>query len=202
VPAALGLTSCPVEVDFGTLGGVNDVSVRMLESADWAVLRELRLGALQDSPAAFYSTYERERDRDETAWRAWPQRGVAFGAWIGDAPVGMVVVMPDEDQPELADVFAMWVAPGARGSGAADALILAAVEWATVHGCDSVGLEVAPGNTRAERVYARHGFVVTDEKSIVECGLVMRRKLECRPGWRDHQPTTSAPPMGSISDTT
>jgi hypothetical protein len=40
-----------------------------------------------------------------------------------------------------------------------------------------VDLEVAPGNVRAERVYRRHGFVVTGESTTVGCGLAMRHSF-------------------------
>jgi RimJ/RimL family protein N-acetyltransferase len=147
--------------------------VRTLGPDDWEVLRDIRLAALQDSPGAFLSTYEQSLDRTETEWRAWPARGDCFAAFADGEPVGMVGVAPDE-APQSAELFARWVAPPARGSGAADALIRAAVDWARAHGCASVHLEVAAGNDRAERVYARHGFVPSGAPTMIACGLAMR----------------------------
>jgi ribosomal protein S18 acetylase RimI-like enzyme len=153
------------------------IVVRALSPQDWKVCRDLRLAALRDSPDAFYSTYEENRDRDEAAWRAWPSRGVACGAWLGGVPVGMVGIATDPDADGEADLFAMWVAPAARGSGVADALIRAALEWAAAAGARGVNLEVAPGNARAERVYARHGFVGTAQPAMIEHGLVLRFRI-------------------------
>ncbi len=48
--------------------------------------------------------------------------------------------------------------PDTRGTGAADALIAAGVEWATAAGCRAVRLQVIDGNERAERCYVRNGF--------------------------------------------
>jgi GNAT superfamily N-acetyltransferase len=149
--------------------------VRALGPQDWQTLRDLRLAALRTDPDAFYSTWQRERSREATQWQAWPRSGVAFGAWHRGEPAGLVGVAVHPETPADADLFAMWVAPAARGSGAADALIEAAVGWAAQRGCSSVRLEVAAGNTRAERVYARNGFVPVAEPTLCEGGLAMRR---------------------------
>ena len=156
---------------------VASARVRPFAPDEWAALRDIRLSALQDSPGAFYSTYEDTRDRPEVSWRAWPSQGVALGVWLDGVPVGMVGIATEAEDPRSADLFAMWVAPTARGSGAADLLVQAAVDWAQQRGCTSVSLEVASGNERAERVYARHGFVPSGEPTMVKCGLAMRRDL-------------------------
>jgi GNAT superfamily N-acetyltransferase len=150
------------------------LAVRVAEPDDWQALREVRLAALRDAPDAFYATYEQTVHRPEADWRAWPNRGVGFLAWLAGEPVGMVGVATAAADPARADLFAMWVAPPIRGSGAADALVAAALDWAREHGCASVDLEVAPGNDRAERLYARHGFVPSGEPTVIDCGLAMR----------------------------
>ena len=38
--------------------------------------------------------------------------------------------VPDGSDPDRAHLFGMWVAPAARGTGAADALVAAVVGWA------------------------------------------------------------------------
>ena len=96
-------------------------------------------------------------------------------AWLGGEPVGLVGVAPTVADPTRADLFAMWVAPAVRGSGASDALVEAALDWAREHGCRRVDLEVAPGNTRAERLYARHGFVASGEPTAIQDGVAMYR---------------------------
>ncbi len=151
--------------------------VRPFASDEWTVLRDVRLAALQDSPDAFYATYEETKDRPEDSWRAWPSHGVALGVWLDGEPVGMVGVATMADAPREADLFAMWVAPGARGTGAADLLVQGAINWAEEQSCTNVSLEVAPGNGRAERLYARHGFVPSDEPTMIKCGQAMRRAL-------------------------
>jgi ribosomal protein S18 acetylase RimI-like enzyme len=51
----------------------------------------------------------------------------------------------------------LYVAPGARGSGAADALIQACAEESRRHGAAELTWQTAKDNTRAQRVYDRVG---------------------------------------------
>jgi ribosomal protein S18 acetylase RimI-like enzyme len=148
------------------------VVVRALEPADWELLRGVRLAALLDSPGAFYSTYAETVIKPEPYWRAWPRDGVGLMAFLDGTPVGLVGVA--SNPAGYADLFAMWVAPEARGSGAADALIEAALAWAAAADLAEVRLEVAPGNERAARVYARHGFLGTDEPATCAGGRTFR----------------------------
>jgi len=151
--------------------------VRVLAPDDWELLRSLRLEALRESPSAFYSTYADTLTRTEAEWRAWPTGGAAFAAWLAGDPVGLVAVVRRTDDPEHSELIAMWVAPDARGSGAADALVRAVLGWAAESGCVAVHLEVVPGNLRARRLYARLGFVEVSEPTLVEGGIAMRAVL-------------------------
>jgi len=51
----------------------------------------------------------------------------------------------------------LFVAPAARGTGAAEQLILACVEECRQHGAAELTWQTAPGNERAQRVYDRVG---------------------------------------------
>jgi GNAT superfamily N-acetyltransferase len=70
--------------------------------------------------------------------------------------------MVDVHQPSLAPEFrelaAMWIAPAVRGTGAADAILDTAVDWARTVGAIGVRLWVVPTNAAAVRLYSRHGF--------------------------------------------
>jgi len=147
--------------------------VRALTPDDWKLRRELRLAALLDAPYAFMSTYEQALARQDSEWQTWASDGAIYAAFLDEQPAGLVGVMEREGEP-VADLFAMWVAPHARGSGVADGLIRAATEWAAERGLEAVRLEVAAGNERAERVYARHGFIRTDEEPYRLGDLTMR----------------------------
>jgi ribosomal protein S18 acetylase RimI-like enzyme len=139
------------------------VSVRQVEPADWEVVRDLRLRALRDAPAAFESTYEGEQGRSEGEWRAWLTRptGVTVVASLNGQPAGLAGgYVGDAGHVEL---VSMWVAPSARGSGVADALVDEVVRWAAGRAVPEIRLWVTRGNDAAERLYVRHGFERTGE---------------------------------------
>ena len=53
----------------------------------------------------------------------------------------------------------LWVEPGARGTGLADALIAACADLAREHGARTLSWSTAPDNHRAQAVYDRSGAV-------------------------------------------
>jgi ribosomal protein S18 acetylase RimI-like enzyme len=57
-------------------------------------------------------------------------------------------------------IWGMFVAPEARGSGAADRLMEALVAAGRTLGLRQLQLTLMAGNVRAMRLYARHGFAV------------------------------------------
>src|SRR4051812_14914270 len=108
------------------MGGIiSPVEIRRIASGDAPLLREVRLRSLRTDPASFGSTYEREAAFDDERWQNWASSN-AVGedrttllALDGARAVGIVVAARREADPEAFDVFAMWVEPGARGSGLA-----------------------------------------------------------------------------------
>ena len=134
------------------------ISVRWLTEDDWQVLRDVRLRALRDSPSSFTSTAERESAYDEDMWRARTANTVV--AFEGGAAAGLACSIIDEDG--RAQLVAMWVAPEARGNGAATAIVDAIAGKAEADGL-SLGLCVYVDNGRAKRFYERYGFVAGEE---------------------------------------
>ena len=147
----------------------DDPSVRVQRATfdDIATLRSLRLQALTDSPDAFGSTYERELARSDDDWRRWiePNPTYVLEATPG-SPTGIVAGTHDEQDPDVANLMALWVHPSLRGSGAGDLLVEAVLGWATDVKATSIRLCVTDGNEPARRLYARHGFVVTGSATI------------------------------------
>jgi GNAT superfamily N-acetyltransferase len=137
--------------------------IRRLAPDDVGLLKELRLGALADSPSAFGSTYEREAAYSDVVWRFLlrPDGHPTFVWEDRCGAQGMVVAVCDENDDSVVHLVAMWVRPVARGSGAADALVGRVLGWARERSSRIVRLRVTSGNEPAERLYARHGFVPT-----------------------------------------
>ncbi|MBH1936584.1 GNAT family N-acetyltransferase [Streptomyces sp. AV19] len=161
---------------------MTDITVRPTGPEEWRLYRSVRLAALADAPYAFCSTWSGENAFPEERWRERLTRRNTFlaeDAEDGGRPCGLVSVLPEE--PRRAELVSMWVAPGARGRGAADLLVEAALAWADGHGRPEVRLWVTEGNEPAERLYARHGFRRTGEWQSVREGEDTREFAMVRP---------------------
>lgn len=134
---------------------------------DWCGVRELRLRALADAPDAFAATLAGERDQPEAFWRARlaSPRAVTLVATDGGAHVGLIVVADVDD--ETAGIYAVWVAPAARGRGVGDALLAAAIDEARRRGRARAVLDVGVANAPARALYRRHGFAPTGRRSCL-----------------------------------
>lgn len=103
------------------------VRVREFTLAEVGLYRELRLAALQDAPDAFCATYAEEAARQD-----WParlaenvndERGRPVIARVDGTAAGLAVGKIWPAEPDVAQVYQMWVAPAFRGRGAARALL-------------------------------------------------------------------------------
>ena len=54
------------------------MGLRLGQAGDEALLRDLRVAALTNSPAAFGSTLQREHARSVDDWRRWFSPGITF----------------------------------------------------------------------------------------------------------------------------
>jgi ribosomal protein S18 acetylase RimI-like enzyme len=69
-----------------------------------------------------------------------------------------------DTRPGTAAVYGMWVAPEARRSGVAAALLDAIEAWARDAGYGTIGLGVNTVNESATRLYAARGYTDTGER--------------------------------------
>jgi GNAT superfamily N-acetyltransferase len=142
--------------------------IRRAEADRWEALRDLRLAALADSPDAFGSVLEEERDADEARWRGWITGegwGGPVATFVADDDgtlIGMATGHRPADEPSVAWLFAMWVRPDRRGEGIGRSLVDAVVAWAAeVPEVDRVVLRVTETNVDAARFYGSCDFVDT-----------------------------------------
>jgi GNAT superfamily N-acetyltransferase len=162
--------------------------IRLIGDEDWTAFREIRLRSLLDSPDAFGSTYAEESSATEGAWRDWAtgrwQSGTAavFLAEDDGRAVGTATGTAYDATPGEAHVYAMWVAPDARGAGVGRALLDAVARWARDRGCGRLALTVTETNAPARAFYDACGFVEMGDRAPLREGsalefLTMRRKL-------------------------
>jgi GNAT superfamily N-acetyltransferase len=143
------------------------LEIRRAVNGDEGVLRDLRVQALTDAPAAFGSTLERELARTVEDWRKWMSPGVTFLLQADGEPRGLVAGVYDSADCAIVHLMAMWVHPAVRGSGAADSLVEAVKKWAASVRATEVRLNVVETNERARRCYERCGFRLTGGRGVV-----------------------------------
>ncbi|MBC7638703.1 MAG: GNAT family N-acetyltransferase [Rhodoferax sp.] len=146
---------------------MSDVTVRALGPEDWQAYRELRLRALAEAPTAFTNTTEQEQGFDEALWRARMTRSTRLLASADDtaeggAAVGIVSV--GQAEPDVAELFGMWVVPSSRGAGVAWRLMEAATEHARVQGRRALQAWVSTDNGRAVAFFSSYGFRPSDQR--------------------------------------
>lgn len=151
-------------------------SIDELTPDQWRLFRQVRLAALAEAPDAFGSRVaDWQGDGDvEARWRHRLESVELnlIGRQDGQ-PVGMAsgfLVRPDSveyqaindhvgGQPQdWVELISMWVAPQARGTGLAAALIQRVVEWADEHG-RRTALVVRTANSQARMAYRSAGFL-------------------------------------------
>ncbi|GAA3133968.1 GNAT family N-acetyltransferase [Streptosporangium carneum] len=156
------------------------IGIRVLETDDWPLWRELRLAALAEAPYAFASTlaaWQGEGDREER-WRGRLEMPGSHNvvAVLDGRPVGMASGVPAE-AADVVELISMWVGPAARGRGVGDRLIEEIERWAVRRRARTLRLAVTPGNGAAVALYERHGFEDTGEPGDLLADGVSREVL-------------------------
>ncbi|MEV3990734.1 GNAT family N-acetyltransferase [Streptomyces sp. NPDC049837] len=175
--------------------------IRPVRADEWRKAREIRLAALQDpaAPLAFLDTYEAAAARPDEHWQertaGAAEHSDSAHQFVAEAPDGSwdgtVTVLVERPGGEVrfgeapvvdqTHVVGVYVRPGARGAGLADALFRAAVEWSwSLPGepVQRVRLYVHERNGRAEAFYRKAGFVPTGESMPVEGDASGAREVE------------------------
>jgi GNAT superfamily N-acetyltransferase len=134
--------------------------VRALTSDEWAVLRDVRLAALSESPGSFLSTHEQESGYDEARWKAEFSRGRWYVAVEGHQTVGVIGATHTENSTGFF-IECLWVAPAHRFSGVGSGLLAETFDWLWNAEASPVQLWVLDGADYARRFYEKRGFAST-----------------------------------------
>jgi len=158
--------------------------VRPITPADVLAFKTTRLRALQDTPLAFSSTFEKESKFPDSEWLARVERmngekGIGFLALDGEIPCGIVASFLAEKDAARADLVSMWTAPTYRRRGIGQMLVNAVMQWARIRNARTLVLLVASNNESAIRFYEALGFTRTGrtepyplDPTAIECEMV------------------------------
>ena len=170
---------------------VDPRTVRSLAPHEWRVYRDLRLHALTDSPDAFGRTLADEEGRPDTEWMSRLEKG-ADSRWdlplvaeVGGEPVGLAWGRIVRSNPDVANLYQMWVAPGHRRLGVGRMLLDSVITWARARNASYLDLGVTCGDRPAMRLYARAGFRPVGAPQPLRPGSNLREqpmRLALRPG--------------------
>lgn len=162
------------------------IAIAPIHPGNVATFKDVRLRALLDTPSAFGSTYERERELSDAEWMGrairWNgERGVGFLAIDEGIGCGMVGSILDEDDAAVATLVSMWTAPTHRRRGIARRLVDAVTAWARSRDVAVMRLMVTSNNAAAISFYLQLGFACTgrsepypNDASLVELEMLRR----------------------------
>ena len=150
------------------------MEIRTLHLNDALSIRKLRLEALLDSPEAFDSSYEEEREYPLKKFKDRLKSGCTLGAFLHEELVGMVTVIQEtrNKTKHKANIFGMYVSPAQRGQGIGKNLIIKAINQAkTMKGIEQIHLTVVTSNDAAKHLYLSLGFEIYGrEKHALKIG--------------------------------
>lgn len=171
------------------------MAIQRLTTGEGPRLRAIRLRALLESPDAFATRYEDAESMSPEHWSSQLEQIPAFVATRAGSDVGLVRVVRGEDDPDMAHLISLWVAPEHRRAGIGAQLVDAVVDWARSSGLSRVGLDVGDDNAAAIALYAAKGLVPNGE---------VGRMPPPREGVREHRRIltihTGSRPRESIGD--
>ena len=171
---------------------MSEISVRALGEDDWQQYRDIRLTALKESPEAFVATRAQEDALDEQVWRDRMRRSRRLVAERDGSTLGVVSLGQGEaDEPSSGELFGLWVAPEARGTGVAWKLVEAGADQARRDGLSHLRYWVDTDNGRAVAFASSFGFrpggtrrpmrVVSEEDGSEELAMVLPLAVEPGP---------------------
>jgi RimJ/RimL family protein N-acetyltransferase len=154
------------------------IVIRQSSLADAANFRELRLGALLDSPTAFSMDHDRASHQSMKYWEDSltmdDNESAIFFAEHEAHLIGMTGIARGRSPKTRhgVDVWGVYVAPEWRGLHIAEELIKSCLIWAKTRGVVIARLGVTAINQSAIRCYERCGFRIyaTESRALLHDG--------------------------------
>lgn len=134
--------------------------IRQISTDEIDVFRRIRLESLRLEPASFASRLEDWANLPEEDWRQRLHDPV-FVAFSGGEPVGIMGLLRQRPAKMVhrATLVMVYLRACFRGTGSAEDLLGAVVDFAREGGILQLELGVSAENSAALRFYCHHGFV-------------------------------------------
>jgi RimJ/RimL family protein N-acetyltransferase len=142
------------------------LEIRQLDTDDAKNYLSIRLEALQNSPYAFASSYEEEKDNSAEKYSvrfATSKSSITYGAFKDTKLVGVLTLVREQKMKlkHRANIVAMYVKPEERGNGTGKALMKKAIQKVkNMEGVEQLYLTVVTSNEAAKKLYSSMGFEV------------------------------------------
>lgn len=165
-----------------------NIMIRQSTIADAANFRELRLGALLDSPTAFSMDYERSaayplKHWQDTLTMNQDESAIFFAEHEGQL-IGMTGIVRGRSPKTRhgAEIWGVFVSAKWRGLRIAEQLIQTCSDWAVTRGIVILRLGVMANNQSAIRCYERCGFTIygTEPRALLYEGTYYDEYLMSR----------------------
>ncbi|MCD8500910.1 MAG: GNAT family N-acetyltransferase [Bacillaceae bacterium] len=142
------------------------MEVRQLNPTDAGEYLAIRLEGLIESPYAFASSYEEEKNQTTEKYKSrfnTPTDTFTFGAFEESQLVGVVTLVREQlyKLRHRANIVAMYIKPEKRGNGLGKVLVSNVIEKAkNIDGIEQIYLTVVTTNASAKKLYSSCGFKV------------------------------------------
>lgn len=138
----------------------SDIAIRRLLAADAEGYRSIRLAALADAPEAFGSDVATESASPVDAFANTLRSGYVAGAFAGERLVAIAGfrALEREKTRHRGDIWGVYVAPDARGTGVGRRLMEHVLDYARTQVLQ-VHLAVTASNGAAVALYEHLGFI-------------------------------------------
>ena len=137
------------------------MNIKILQSDDWAIWKELRLESIVQCPESFASSFEEEEGLSDRQFQDWITKNVIFGAFVDGKLIGTAgffrLELAKENHRGM--LFSVYVTPSQRRQGVAHQLVEKVIEEAR-RCVIQIHLKVVSSNPHAIHLYQRHGFEI------------------------------------------
>ena len=163
------------------------IEFHRVRSGEGNQLRELRLRALHEAPQAFASSLESERSQSRSRWRGLADASDRARDEIvlvvrGDRRwVAMAAGRWFDSGAGVAQLWGLWVEPGARGRGLGGSLVEGIAGWASAQQAAVLRLGVIEPAGTLTAFYERLGFDLNGETRTLSADGAVRAVFLSRP---------------------